>query len=85
MDQYLDFKSTSFDLARDHIGNKYESVEDMWKRELHPDGCIADEMNTNGECNTKLQRIGGRDNWYSKTHAYYETVPATIDGVVVYR
>ena len=66
--------------AEDTDGNKYSSVEDMYRKELDPTW-VAMEKDM-GAMIEGEGRVGNRDNWYSKQKTYWDGQPTTIDGVL---
>ena len=58
-------------------GTKYQSPEQMWDLELNPSLKEIKQALT-GNANT----IGTEETWYKGSLSYWESQPATIDGVL---
>ena len=49
--------------GEDTYGNRYENIDDMWKKELEP--AKAEELKYEG-------RVGDKDSWYKKQVEYWD-------------
>lgn len=57
----------------DNCGNKYASLEDLWKQELNDNNMIVGPDGT---------FFGGKEVWYKDSVNFYDNQPATLNGVL---
>ena len=50
--------------GEDTYGNEYENIEEMWKKELHPEDCS--DYDDEEEEKVEGERIGNEEQWYKK-------------------
>ena len=69
-------------VVTDSTGNEYESVGDMWKKELDETSVAQEKSDEEAQKKLKGERIGSERNWYDGSLQYWEKKPATVEGVL---
>ncbi|EAR97899.2 AdoMet-dependent proline di-methyltransferase (macronuclear) [Tetrahymena thermophila SB210] len=61
----------SEEVGSDCQGSVYKNIQEMWDTEL-----------SNKDTGSVINKIGSKDNWYSKQAQYWEKTEATVEGVL---
>ncbi len=67
--------------GKDSLGESYESIEEMWRKE----GYIGGENALDRETTSTTKGSTPQPNWYDKSHQYWDNeknVPPTLDGML---
>ena len=56
----------------DSLGNEYQSINDVWTKNLDPTMIEAEKMDEEQYKKIEGGRIGGRKEWYEKGRDYWD-------------